>query len=110
MDYESDPDVSQVADPCRLWACRVHPCGSIAADPAAVATRRCHFASSTPQSALQRASLRIRRHTERERSTIDVDAEDLGRQTWRLLKATMDERARLWAGTEACGIGHGGAR
>ena len=31
------------------------------------------------------------------------------RQKWRLLKATMDERARrLWAGTEAGAIGYGG--
>ena len=31
------------------------------------------------------------------------------RQKWCLLKATMDERARrLWAGTEAGAIGHGG--
>jgi hypothetical protein len=38
-----------------------------------------------------------------------VDAEKLVRQKWRLLKATMDERARrLWAGTEAGAIGHGG--
>jgi hypothetical protein len=38
-----------------------------------------------------------------------VDAEDLVRQKWRLLKATMDERARrLWAGTEAGAIGYGG--
>ena len=38
-----------------------------------------------------------------------MDAEDLVRQKWRLLKATMDERARrLWAGTEAGAIGYGG--
>jgi transposase len=38
-----------------------------------------------------------------------VDAERTIRQKWRLLKATMDERARrLWAGTEAGAIGHGG--
>jgi hypothetical protein len=38
-----------------------------------------------------------------------VDAEKLVRQKWRLLKATMDERARrLWAGIEAGAIGHGG--
>ncbi|MBZ0232548.1 MAG: hypothetical protein K8M05_09490 [Deltaproteobacteria bacterium] len=31
------------------------------------------------------------------------------RQKWRLLKPTMDERARrLWAGTEADAIGYGG--
>jgi hypothetical protein len=36
-------------------------------------------------------------------------AEKLVRQKWRLLKATMDERARrLWAGTEAGAIGYGG--
>jgi transposase len=36
-------------------------------------------------------------------------AEKLVRQKWRLLKATMDERARrLWAGTEADAIGYGG--
>jgi hypothetical protein len=38
-----------------------------------------------------------------------VDAEGLVRKKWRLLKATMDERARrLWAGTEADAIGYGG--
>jgi hypothetical protein len=38
-----------------------------------------------------------------------VDAEKLVRQKWRLLKATMDERARrLWAGTEADAMGWGG--
>jgi len=38
-----------------------------------------------------------------------VDAEKSVRQKWRLLKATMDERARrLWAGTEAGAIGYGG--
>jgi hypothetical protein len=38
-----------------------------------------------------------------------VDTEKLVRQKWRLLKATMDERARrLWAGTEADAIGWGG--
>jgi hypothetical protein len=38
-----------------------------------------------------------------------VDTEKLVRQKWRLLKATMDERARrLWAGTEADAIGYGG--
>jgi hypothetical protein len=38
-----------------------------------------------------------------------VDAEKLVRQKWRLLKATMDERARrLWAGAEAGAIGYGG--
>jgi hypothetical protein len=38
-----------------------------------------------------------------------VDAEKSVRQKWRLLKATMDERARrLWAGTEAGAIGDGG--
>jgi len=38
-----------------------------------------------------------------------VDAERAVREKWRLLKATMDERARrLWAGTEAGGIGYGG--
>jgi len=38
-----------------------------------------------------------------------VDAEKSVRQKWRLLKATMDERARrLWAGTEAGELGHGG--
>jgi len=38
-----------------------------------------------------------------------VDAEESVRRKWRLLKATMDERAqRLWAGTEAGAIGHGG--
>jgi hypothetical protein len=38
-----------------------------------------------------------------------VDAEQLVRQKWRLLKATLDERARrLWAGAEADAIGYGG--
>jgi transposase len=38
-----------------------------------------------------------------------VDAEALVRQKWRLLKATLDERARrLWAGAEADAIGYGG--
>jgi hypothetical protein len=38
-----------------------------------------------------------------------VDAEQLVRQKWRLLKATMDERARrLWVGAEAGAIGYGG--
>jgi len=38
-----------------------------------------------------------------------VEIEDLVRKKWRLLKATMDERARrLWAGTEADAIGWGG--
>jgi transposase len=38
-----------------------------------------------------------------------VDAERLVRQKWRLLKATLDERARrLWAGAEADAIGYGG--
>jgi hypothetical protein len=38
-----------------------------------------------------------------------VDSEQLVRQKWRLLKATMDERARrLWAGAEAGAIGYGG--
>jgi hypothetical protein len=38
-----------------------------------------------------------------------VDTEKLVRQKWRLLRATMDERARrLWAGTEADAIGWGG--
>jgi hypothetical protein len=38
-----------------------------------------------------------------------VDAEQLVRQKWRLLKATLDERARrLWAGAEADAMGHGG--
>ena len=38
-----------------------------------------------------------------------MNAEKLVRQKWCLLKATMDERARrLWAGTEAGAIGHGG--
>ena len=38
-----------------------------------------------------------------------MDAEDLVRQKWRLLKPTMGERARrLWAGAEAGAIGHGG--
>jgi hypothetical protein len=37
------------------------------------------------------------------------DAEKLVRQKWRLLRPTMDERARrLWAGTEAGAIGYGG--
>jgi transposase len=38
-----------------------------------------------------------------------VDAEKLIRKKWRLLKATLNERARrLWAGAEADAIGHGG--
>ncbi len=38
-----------------------------------------------------------------------VGAEKVVRQKWRLLKATMDERARrLWAGAEAGAIGWGG--
>jgi len=38
-----------------------------------------------------------------------VDSEQLVRQKWRLLKATLDERARrLWAGAEADAIGFGG--
>jgi hypothetical protein len=38
-----------------------------------------------------------------------VVAEQLVRQKWRLLKATMDERSRrLWAGAEADAIGYGG--
>ena len=38
-----------------------------------------------------------------------MDAEKSVREKWRLLKATMDERTRrLWAGTEAGAIGHGG--
>jgi len=38
-----------------------------------------------------------------------VDAEQLVRQKWRLLKATMDERTRrLWVGAEAGAIGYGG--
>jgi len=38
-----------------------------------------------------------------------VDAEDMVRQKWRLLKATMGERARrLWAGAEAGALGYGG--
>ncbi|HEX9620869.1 MAG TPA: ISAzo13 family transposase, partial [Polyangiaceae bacterium] len=38
-----------------------------------------------------------------------MDAERSVRQKWRLLKATMNERARrLWAGAEAGAIGHGG--
>jgi len=38
-----------------------------------------------------------------------VDVEQLVRQKWRLLKATLDERARrLWAGAEADAIGRGG--
>jgi hypothetical protein len=38
-----------------------------------------------------------------------VDAEQIVRQKWRLLKATLDERARrLWAGAEAEAIGRGG--
>jgi hypothetical protein len=40
---------------------------------------------------------------------VGADAEKVVRQKWRLLKATMDERARrLWAGTEAGAIGWGG--
>jgi len=38
-----------------------------------------------------------------------VDAEKSVREKWRLLKATMNERARrLWAGAEAGAIGYGG--
>ena len=38
-----------------------------------------------------------------------MDAEKSVRQKWRLLKATMDERARrLWAGAEAGALGYGG--
>jgi hypothetical protein len=38
-----------------------------------------------------------------------VDAEEVVREKWRLLKATMNERARrLWAGAEANAIGWGG--
>ena len=38
-----------------------------------------------------------------------MDAEQLIRQKWRLLKATLDERGRrLWAGAEADAMGHGG--
>jgi Rhodopirellula transposase DDE domain len=38
-----------------------------------------------------------------------VEVEDLVRKKWRLLRATMDERARrLWAGTEADVVGWGG--
>lgn len=38
-----------------------------------------------------------------------MDVEQLVRQKWRLLKATLDERARrLWAGAEADAIGRGG--
>jgi hypothetical protein len=38
-----------------------------------------------------------------------VEAENLVRQKWHLLKPIMDERARrLWAGTEAGAIGYGG--
>ena len=38
-----------------------------------------------------------------------MDSERLVGQKWRLLKATLDERARrLWAGAEADAIGHGG--
>lgn len=38
-----------------------------------------------------------------------MDAEQLVRQKWRLLKATLDERGRrLWAGAEADAIGRGG--
>jgi hypothetical protein len=38
-----------------------------------------------------------------------VDVEQLVRQKWRLLKATLDERGRrLWAGAEADAIGRGG--
>jgi hypothetical protein len=40
---------------------------------------------------------------------VGAGAEKLVRQKWRLLKATMDERARrLWAGTEAGALGWGG--
>jgi hypothetical protein len=38
-----------------------------------------------------------------------VDPERTVRDKWRLLKATMNERARrLWAGAEAGAIGYGG--
>ena len=38
-----------------------------------------------------------------------MDVEQLVRQKWRLLKATLDERGRrLWAGAEADAIGRGG--
>ena len=38
-----------------------------------------------------------------------MDAERVVRQKWRLLKATLDERARrLWAGAESHAIGYGG--
>src|SRR3954469_11951313 len=38
-----------------------------------------------------------------------MDAERTVRDKWRLLKATMNERARrLWAGAEAGAIGYGG--
>lgn len=38
-----------------------------------------------------------------------MDAEQLVRRKWRLLKATIHERARrLWAGAEADAIGYGG--
>ena len=38
-----------------------------------------------------------------------MDPEKSIRQKWRLLKATMDERARrLWAGAEAEALGWGG--
>jgi hypothetical protein len=38
-----------------------------------------------------------------------VDAEQIVRRKWRLLKATLDERGRrLWAGAEADAIGRGG--
>ena len=38
-----------------------------------------------------------------------MDAEKSVREKWRLLKPTMDERARrLWAGTEAGALGYGG--
>jgi hypothetical protein len=40
---------------------------------------------------------------------VDVDAEKRVRKKWRLLKATLDERARrLWAGAEADAMGYGG--
>jgi hypothetical protein len=40
---------------------------------------------------------------------VGTGAEKVVRQKWRLLKATMDERARrLWAGTEAGAVGWGG--
>ena len=40
---------------------------------------------------------------------VGAGAEKSVREKWRLLKATMDERARrLWAGTEAGAIGYGG--